>query len=236
MKLLSGLFDLLASKSDADASNLIDGLAKEAKEKLEKRPDGEGTFLAENAQAYGTVSGRPSFTGNGQAYGAKPAGTAGSIIGQTPSGDGGRATNTVAQGYRPLEGGFAAYIGPQEAPFGISWGPKMPKEPNQFNSHKSYDRYFREVFREEFPEYEIIEENGGFSRPARVFTFWKDGKRALVVEVISQSTEARRRRNECRRMGTPYLRYYYDHEGWWNTRQYVIERTRHALSGQGNFT
>ena len=29
--------------------------------------------------------------------------------------------------------------------------------------------------------------------------------------------------------GIPYIRFYYDHEGWWNTKSYVIRRTSEAL-------
>ena len=136
-----------------------------------------------------------------------------------------------APNYQTADSVIRPNVSEEKPFFGVSWGDEMPKEPNQFNSHMPYDKYFREVFREAFPDYEIVEEDGGCSRPATVFTFWKGDDRALVVEVISQSTAVVKRRNQCRRTGTPYLRYYYDHAGWWNTKQYVIERTRHALGG-----
>ena len=52
---------------------------------------------------------------------------------------------------------------------------------------------------------------------------------ALVVELLSQGSDAYRLRKQCRADGIAYLRYYYDHEGWWNTKAYVIECTRGAL-------
>lgn len=197
MKLFDGLFDMLANKSDEDASNLIEGLAKEMKELKEK--------MAQMPEVK-----------NGQAFGAKPQGA--------PKADTGRAQNIVSPNYRPADSGE------EYGPAGRSWGEKMPKEPNQFNSRKPFDKYFREIFLEQFPEYEITEEKNVYSNPSIVFTFWKDGRRALVVEVISERTDVHKRRNECRRTGTPYLRYYHDHDGWWNTRSYVIERTKNALS------
>ena len=202
MKLLSGLFDMLASKSDSDASELIEGLAKEMKEMKEKMENAAGQ--------------KPSVP-----YGApnmKPAAE-----------EMGRAKNTVSPDYKQLEVGVRPNVTPK-AESGLSWGEDMPKAPNQFNSHKRFDKYFRDLFRENFPDYEIAEEKNVYSRPSIVFTFWKDGKRALVVEVISECTDVYMRRNECRRTGTPYLRYYHDHHGWWNTEEYVIERTRKALS------
>lgn len=122
----------------------------------------------------------------------------------------------------------------EEGPSGESWGPRMPAEANQFNSGKSFDQYFEEIFRSEFAGYGISKEwttrAESWSRNKRVvFTFVKDGRKALVVEVMSDRSNAQALRRECRRAGTPYLRYYYDHEGWWNTRSYVIRRTREAL-------
>ena len=33
-----------------------------------------------------------------------------------------------------------------------------------------------------------------------------------------------------RAQGIPYLRFYYNHEGWWNTRSYVTRRIANALT------
>lgn len=141
-----------------------------------------------------------------------------------------RAQNIVSPDYKPLEQGVRPNSVPQAETSGKSWGPVMPKEENQFNSQKPYDRYFRDVFSEAFPEYEIVEEACGYSRPGTVFTFLMEGKKILVVEVISQRTQVERLRRKCRREGMPYLRYYYDHPGWWNTKEYVVDRTRNALA------
>ena len=36
----------------------------------------------------------------------------------------------------------------------------------------------------------------------------------------------------CRaKEGVPYLRFYKDHEGWWNARSYVVSRIEKALKG-----
>ena len=64
-----------------------------------------------------------------------------------------------------------------------------------------------------------------------VFTFWDGTKKALVVELMPQSSSAQKQRKVCAAEGTPYLRYYYDHDGWWNTRSYVVRRTHAALEG-----
>ncbi|MBP5166166.1 MAG: hypothetical protein ILP09_02790 [Oscillospiraceae bacterium] len=119
---------------------------------------------------------------------------------------------------------------PEEAsgPSGFSWGPVMPNEENQFNFNGSYIEYFKSVFGEAFPEYDIGTERPKNSK-ATVFTFRKGGQTALIVELLNSSSEARKLRRTCAEQGIPYLRYYYDHEGWWNTKAYVIERTRKAL-------
>ena len=50
------------------------------------------------------------------------------------------------------------------------------------------------------------------------------------IAMLGQSSAAYKIRRDCLRQGIPYLRYYYDHEGWWNTRAYVTQRTRAALN------
>lgn len=116
----------------------------------------------------------------------------------------------------------------EDGPSGDSWGPVMPSEENQFNSGLSYQDYFSKVFTEGFPSYQIDKEdvrNGS----AMLFTFSQSGAKKLVVEVISQKSSPYKVRNDCRSQGIPYLRYYYDYDGWWNTRSYVIRRTSKAL-------
>lgn len=112
---------------------------------------------------------------------------------------------------------------------GLSWGPVMPAEENQFNYGGPYTSYFESIFAAEFPEYRVEREARG--PRSTVYTFWRGTERALVVELLSRKSSARKLRSDCGRAGVPYLRYYYDYEGWWNTRSYVVNRTRTALGG-----
>ena len=112
-------------------------------------------------------------------------------------------------------------------PSGRSWGPVMPNEPNQFNYPGTWYQYFENIYKTEFADYRVESELIQYRKA--VFTFYSGDKKALVVEILPSSSEAYRLRKICRAQGIPYLRYYYDHEGWWNTRSYVIDRTRGAL-------
>ena len=125
-------------------------------------------------------------------------------------------------------GGSVVPTAYEEGPSGFSWGPVMPNEENQFNFNGTYIEYFETVFRENFPEYQITKELRSGTKAA-VFTFRSGGETALIVELLSQGSDANRIRKQCRANGIAYLRYYYDHDGWWNTKAYVIERTRGAL-------
>ena len=116
------------------------------------------------------------------------------------------------------------------SPSGLSWGEEMPAEENQYSFNGSYVEYFKNIFNAEFSEYQITCEEAKNYR-ATVFTFTKDGKKALVVELLSKSSDAKKLRRVCAEQGIPYLRYYHDYHGWWNTRSYVTERTRKALKG-----
>ena len=119
----------------------------------------------------------------------------------------------------------AAFSG---GPSGESWGEVMPAEENQFSFSGTYLEYFEGIFRSEFPEYRLDIRSRGDR--TTVFTFYDGARQALVVELLPSSSEAKAIRERCRKTGTPYLRYYYDHEGWWNTRSYVVKRTRAALN------
>ena len=116
------------------------------------------------------------------------------------------------------------------APIGQSWGPVMPAEENQFSYPGTYLEYFAHVFKEEFPEYNIT-----YGPKPRIlgalFTFWSGTGKALVVEILPESSETVRVKKACAAQGVPYLRFYYNHHGWWNTRSYVTQRTRQALQG-----
>ena len=114
------------------------------------------------------------------------------------------------------------------APSGFSWGPVMPAEENQFSWNGSYVDYFAHIFRDDFPQFQLqIETPPG--RSATVMTLHYGGRIALIVELLSEKSSAKKLRNQCRINGIPYLRFYYDHDGWWNTRRYVVTRVRSAL-------
>ena len=119
---------------------------------------------------------------------------------------------------------------PKPGAYGVSWGEEMPGEPNQFNSGMAPAAYFEDIFRTEFADYELVKEAGwGGADRSLIFRFRKGGEDKLAVELLPENSSAVRFREKCRKQGLPYLRYYTDHEGWWNTRSYVISRTRAAL-------
>ena len=115
-----------------------------------------------------------------------------------------------------------------DAPSGDSWGEVMPDEENQFSFSGSYSLYFLTVYREEFPEYNVEYEDVNNGR-AGIITFLQNGQPCLKVELLSQSSSACKLRRECKKSGLPYLRFYYNHHGWWNTRSYIVRRARAAL-------
>lgn len=112
---------------------------------------------------------------------------------------------------------------------GFSWGPEMPDEENQYNFKGTYKEYFESIFKSEFSEY-YIESSDSNNGRVTVFTFWSGSRKALVVELLSRKSSVYKLRCECQKADIPYLRYYYDYHGWWNTRAYVIQRTRTALT------
>ena len=114
------------------------------------------------------------------------------------------------------------------APSGLSWGEEMPEEENQFNFNGSYQAYFEHIFAADFPAYGVEKESKAGSRRA-VYTLTQGGRKALVVEVMSETSSAQRVRKACAAENVPYLRFYHDHSGWWNTRSYVTGRIRAAL-------
>ena len=104
----------------------------------------------------------------------------------------------------------------------------MPAEENQFQFKESYYLYFEKVFSEDFPGYRL-ERTVEHQRNRTVFTFWQGYERALVVELLSDRSRSQKLRRDCAALGIPYLRFYHDHPNWWNTRSYVVSRTRAAL-------
>jgi hypothetical protein len=113
---------------------------------------------------------------------------------------------------------------------GVSYGRKKPAEENQFDYKGKYTEYFEKVYREEFPEYDIqIDKETDNWNKVSVITFYSGENKALVVELLSETSKRKKLRSECADNGIPYLRFYYDHRGWWNTRSYVVDRTKKAL-------
>lgn len=119
---------------------------------------------------------------------------------------------------------------PHAARAGDSWGDEMPAEENQFSFAGSYIQYFETVFREDFPAYRVSEDRENAARKT-AFTLWNGDRKALVVEVMSERCSSRKLRRSAEAEGVPYLRFYFDHHGWWNTRSYVAGRIRRALNG-----
>ena len=113
---------------------------------------------------------------------------------------------------------------------GVSFYGDVPAEENQYNFSGTYLQYFEKIFREDFPEYMVVTEKAPDGR-STVFTFTSSGRQVLVVELKSENSESQRVRKACEAAAMPYLRFYYDHEGWWNTRSYVTQRIRTALVG-----
>ena len=134
-----------------------------------------------------------------------------------------RPAQTAAprQDYRPP-------VREEPAESGFSWGEDMPAEENQYNFNGSYLAYFDMVFSREFPQFRITRETPAKGR-STVYSFWQGERKVLVAELMSERSEANKLRNACRAQGMPYVRFYYDHDGWWNTRSYVVQRTRAAL-------
>ncbi len=109
------------------------------------------------------------------------------------------------------------------------WPEDIPAEENQYNFSGTHIQYFEKVFREEFPGY-VISIAEGMDANSPVFYFNAGGRYVLAVELKSERSSAQRIRRACESNGIPYLRFYYDHDGWWNTRSYVVDRVRKALN------
>ncbi|MCQ2416931.1 MAG: hypothetical protein MJ071_03855 [Oscillospiraceae bacterium] len=114
----------------------------------------------------------------------------------------------------------------QKTPQGQSWGPTMPEEENQYSYHGSYEQYFEDIFQSSFSQYSLTKEN---IQNRTVYTFMKDANKCLVIELVSRKSNPQKIRCDCAKLHIPYLRFYYDYHGWWNTRSYVINRTNNAL-------
>jgi len=123
--------------------------------------------------------------------------------------------------------------GPKEAPYrkpvsGDSWGDRMPAEENQYSFDGDYVAYFDNVLSQECASFRITREAIRDGK-GTVYHIWNGDREALLVELMSERSSANRVRRDCQMKGIPYLRFYYDHPGWWNTRSYVGGRVRNAL-------
>ena len=115
-----------------------------------------------------------------------------------------------------------------DSPSGFSWGENMPDEENQFNYNGTFWEYFENIFRSDFSHLRFEKKELNPSKRF-VYEFYSGEAIVLVVELMSQSCAANMYRNDCERSGIPYRRFYHDHDGWWNTRGYVIKRMQDAL-------
>ena len=117
----------------------------------------------------------------------------------------------------------------EETPIGRSWGERMPNEPNQYNYPGTYREYFEDIFSTEFADLTAYREPNPRSSKASAYSLFRGTQKVLVIELLSRSCDVYQVRNACRKSGTPYLRFYYDYDGWWNARSYVVNRIRKAL-------
>ena len=131
--------------------------------------------------------------------------------------------------YSRPEPAYTAEMG-EETPIGRSWGERMPNEPNQYNFPGTYRAYFEDIFNREFAAYRTVRSENPRTSKVSSYTFFSGDKPVLVVELLSRSSDAYQIRNSCRKSGTPYLRFYYDYDGWWNARSYVVRRINEAIA------
>ena len=135
---------------------------------------------------------------------------------------------SLASASASTSSGARAVTDDEESEF--SWGPTMPDEENQYNYNGTFTEYFANIFKEDFSEYRVEQESRCKGKII-VFTFYKEDNKALVVELLSENSQAENTRFACMKEKIPYTRFYYNHHGWWNTRAYVVKRTRDALNG-----
>ena len=113
-------------------------------------------------------------------------------------------------------------------PSGDSWGEDMPEEDNQYKHEGAFWLYFEGIFNTEFAQYRYEKEVlVPFKRI--VYTFYSGDAKVLALELMSESCSAKKFRNDCNKTGVPYVRFYHDHDGWWNTRSYVVRRMKEAI-------
>ena len=133
-----------------------------------------------------------------------------------------------AQQPRPAAQPYAAPAPAPSYSYGDSVYDDVPAEENQYNFSGTYIQYFEKIFREDFGAYQFTAAPGTDER-SPIYTFYRNGAKVLILELKSENSEAQRFRRAAEAEGVPYLRFYYDHEGWWNTRKYVTERIGKVL-------
>jgi len=143
---------------------------------------------------------------------------------------GGAGQNQASQQTSSAPSAPAPYQEPvhNDSPSGFSWGENMPDEENQFNYNGTFWEYFENIFRSDFSHLRFEKKELNPSKRF-VYTFYSGEAIVLVVELMSQSCAAYMYKNDCEKSGIPYRRFYHDHDGWWNTREYVIKRMQDAL-------
>lgn len=115
---------------------------------------------------------------------------------------------------------------------GDSWGDAMPAEPNQYNFNGNYIQYFENIFGTEFKAFRYDREDVRGTRRT-VYTFYSAVQtKVLILELMPESASSGRIRKAAAAEGVPYLRFYFNHHGWWNTRSYVVRRMTDAINGR----
>ena len=114
-------------------------------------------------------------------------------------------------------------------PSGDSWGDDMPAEENQYNYNGHFTAYFENIFNTEFAAYRY-EKAVLYEDRRIVYYFYSGDAKVLAVELMTDKSDARKFRNDCRKAGLAYVRFYFNHPGWWNTRGYVVRRIKEALN------
>ncbi len=128
----------------------------------------------------------------------------------------------------PAQDPSPVYDSTDSGPSGFSWGERMPAEENQYNYNGTYREYFEHIFRDDFSQYQLkAEPQPGGKRI--VYTLFDLGRTVCVVEVMHQGSDSKKLREKCRRNGIGYCRFYHNHDGWWNTREYVVTRIKEAI-------
>ena len=131
-----------------------------------------------------------------------------------------------------------------------SIGDIVPDEPNQYNYKGEPKNFFLEVLTAAFPEYTVRMhdasyptrpswERGPFGSyrqipgkpvPAYIFTVQDGSEVKLAVELLSQASKNRKNnRKTFEEQHIPFTRFYYDVDGWWNTKSYIRERAYAAI-------